>query len=984
MGVFPIHRALERAARLCAAVCAGGVLCVAGAQAVQQQVWTTESGLPQNSIHDLLQSRDGFLWIATEGGVARFDGASFAVESRTSSTAFTSNDVCCITEANGSLWFGTDDGLVQQTGDKLRRWSEADGLPSAQVLATAAAADGSVLALTGAGVAKIANGRAIVLPGTLGATAMGPGAGSSVLVAAGGVLYHVVNGAFGKLRDGIPANVLGVAGTEDGTVWLRTPDAFTALLPGGQIRAWRLAGASNATQACQLSGTRTEFLKLAGDAVWAGTNRGLFVLHANSPGAEPVSAMTGVSVLSAMRDREGDVWVGTETSGLAELRRAAVSTFPGLADEVVTSVVQAANGSVWIGTRDDGLRTVTSGRVSQHANGKLTSAAVFSLATGQDGSLWAGTPDGLNRVSADGVRHITSASGLPDDFVRSLLVARDGSVWAGTSQGLAHIVRTPSGEERVTQVLTAADGLPADLIGAMMETHSGELWVGTSKGVARISGGHVQSIHATSEAVTALLEDASGKVWIGTRSGRLLQWADGHATTLGLRPVRGGISAMLDDGIGDLWLRSGNGVERMPIASLNECAGATATTDGAAACSFPMRWYGVADGMPSVELPSEGHPAAWRMRDGTLWFATRKGVGVLSPQTLPKGGLQPVPVVIEGVMVDDRSQPATSELRLPFGHSRIQLSFAGLSFAAPGAVRYRYRMQGFDTGWTDGGTHRDAFYTGLPPGRYRFEVTAINRDGVESTHPASIAVVITPPFYRRWWFYAATIGLLGAAVYALYRLRLRRIEREFNAVLAERSRIAREIHDTLAQDFVAVSLQLEVTAQLLKAHKTDAARQQIDGTRTLVQEGIRNARESIWALRNSAESLPARMTEMVKRADGGGAHISFAVGGAYRRLRSETENEAVQIAREALGNAVRHAGATEIQVTLDYTRTAVELQVRDNGRGFDQETAAKLDGHYGLRGMLERAARIPATLNVNSATGEGTLLTLHITERNAG
>lgn len=296
---------------------------------------------------------------------------------------------------------------------------------------------------------------------------------------------------------------------------------------------------------------------------------------------------------------------------------------------------------------------------------------------------------------------------------------------------------------------------------------------------------------------------------------------------------------------------------------------------------------------------------------------------------------------------------AVQPLDLGPGHHRFVFDYTALSLRAPLQVTYRFRLEGFDRDWIDAGNRRSAEYTNLPPGTYRLLVEARNADGTPGDAPAELRLRIAAPIYRRWWFYALLLLLAAAAVYATYRLRLRRVQQQFSAVLNERNRIAREIHDTLAQDFVAVSLQLEVTAQLLKVQATEAAQEQIDATRLLVRDGIRDARESIWALRagQSAADLPARLRAIVDTAPATPAH-SLTVTGSYRALSSSLEKEIVRIAKEAIGNAVRHAGAGYIQLTLLYSEDAVVLTVRDDGAGFNVDAGAARIGHFGLRAGL--------------------------------
>ena len=382
--------------------------------------------------------------------------------------------------------------------------------------------------------------------------------------------------------------------------------------------------------------------------------------------------------------------------------------------------------------------------------------------------------------------------------------------------------------------------------------------------------------------------------------------------------------------------------------------------------------------MPTEETTAIGHPAALLSADGTLWFATAKGVATLNPAAMHETAVPP-PVVIQRFLVDNAAQAQTSQPpRFAFGHNSFTFDYAGLSFAAPSRVRYRYLLSGFDKQWTEAGTRRTAYYTNLPPGRFIFRVQAANSDGVWNRTGAELAFIILPPFYRRVWFYLLVALVLASLAYAIYFLRVRRLRSEFDAVLAERSRIAREIHDTLAQNFVGISIQLQIAEQHLVARNTAGVTEQLQQTRALVQEGLNDARQSIWELRASVaqDSLPTRISRAVERSARNGIADRVTIGGIYRPLDASIEKEVLRIAQEALANVARHARATEVHVELRYESDRLLLSVVDNGTGFDPDVVSSNGDHFGLEGMRERAAGLAATLSVTSAPGDGTTLRL--------
>lgn len=945
------------------------------------QSWSTEEGLPQSSVHSIVQTHDGYIWAATEGGLARFDGLAFKTFNRATVPAILSDDICCLVEdSSNALWIGSADGLLRMQDGVFQRFGEANGLPSSFISSLVSMADGSVLALTANGLAIGDRNQFHLLPqptqtGSKAISkilAIGPANDGGAWLVSATEILHFSSGtasahACGALED--LSLVTGIAEGHDGSIWLRSAGDVT-VCSGSSMQRWSV-GAS-------LPGARVESLSLdRHDTAWIGTNDGLASLSSRSSSASPIATLRGNAVLHTLEDSEGNLWIGTETSGLQVLRHLKFRTESLLANEALTGLVQTSDGAIWIGTRQDGVRRLRGNKVEEPVpSNKLTSPVVLSLAPGEDGSVWVGTPDGLNHIKADGaVQKLTSADGLPDDLIRSLLTDRDGSIWVGTRRGVSHL--------RGSNISTLGklDGLGGDLIGSLLQTSGGtrEVWVGTSGGLSRIrSDGSITNFTRKdglpNDIVTAMVEDSLGTLWVATRDGNLSRFANGKFKALRSTPASGEIAGMAADAQGFLWLRVARGVRRVALASLNRCA------DDSSRCQLSIASYGTADGMPSEELVAGASPAVWRTRTGELWFPTRRGVAIADPEHLPINIVAPQVAMqrflVDEVPIDLSKQP----IQINFGHARFTMDFAALTYTVPPEVRYRFMLDGFDRTWTEAGSRRTATYTNLPPRQYDFRVQAMNNDGLWSAPQTQLRFRIIPPFYRRWWFALLVVLCAVVAFAALYQLRLRRLQRQFEAVLGERNRIAREIHDTLAQDFVGVSIQLDLVSQLIGATRIDAAMEQIRQTRKLVTQGLADARRSIWELRaNTAkESLPTLLAKVVKRYTTGDTPMQLHVGGAYRSLNAETEAEVLRIAQEALSNVQRHSNATEVSVDLRYGRDMLELTILDNGEGFMPQDARHMEGHYGLRGMRERAALLGAQLAIASERGQGAKLTLSL------
>lgn len=943
-----------------------------------RQVWQTENGLPQNTVHSILQSRNGYIWAGTEGGLARFDGTKFLVYNTQNTPALKSNNIRMLAETrDGSLWIATADGISRLKDGGFSGFNAADGLPSNNVWSIFEDYAGNLWAVTAEGLARFSGARFESYPVPDAATMTGAiAAGKDGTVWIGtrnGIRAAPASGSAEKRdQEKLPASdVEQLLIDTSGTWWVGTANGLYEI-KGGEVKAYTTRNGLPANRITAIYEDRDH-------TVWVGTDAGLTTIANDAVVPLPPSdAMRTETILSIAEDREGDIWIGTASSGLNILRPQHFVTYTtrnGLPDDQVRCVFQDHAGVVWIGTNAGGLARYEQGRFSTFTtrNG-LASDVILALEESADGALLVGTPDGLNLVHNGSVSLLTSADGLPDDFVRSILSGRDGELWIGTRHGLACL---KNGE---IKTYSRAEGLGSDLIGAMLADGHGGLWIATLHGLTRLLNGKLTNFTArdglSSNIVTALYLDGDGTLWIGTQDGGLNALIQNKfvqfPASLNLPGTIYGIAEDLDQ---DLWISSNTGIYRVSRRELVSFA--TAHRKASAAIS-----YGTSDGLNISETSGGGHPAIWRARDGSLWFATVKGIAVVQGPH-PRLNRVPPDVVIEAVSIDDRMLNAAQLSSIPPGYSRLAFEYAGLSFAAPQKVSFRYKLEGFDRNWVDAGVRRTAYYTNLPPGDYRFRVLARNNDGFWNENGASVRFRLQPHFYQTYWFYALMLAALGFLAWCVYRFRLRHVEARFDAVLQERNRIAREIHDTLAQGFAGVSLQLELVSRLLESSK-EAAREHLDQARTLVRKSLADARSSIWELRSQSsaeEDLAARFSRMANQVAGSGPpKVELQVRGTYRPLSPKVEDELLKIAQEAVTNAVRHANAERVDLELAFDRGRLRMTIADNGQGFSARSdGAGPDGHFGLRGMQERAEVIDAELKVQTAAGQGTVISVEAT-----
>jgi ligand-binding sensor domain-containing protein/signal transduction histidine kinase len=960
------------------------------------QSWVLENGLPQDTVHALAQTVQGYIWVGTEGGLARFDGRDFQIFGRGSVGALPSDDInCLLATRDGDLWIGTGRGLARWEKGSITAFSERDGLPSNEIRTLVQTGDGTVWVWTGGGLARLNNGHfEIAVDG------LPPGKITAVFTGGEDALWVMTTQGLEAYKNGNSKEIAGRPSWPQGGAFLaqQLPDGTLALagnrdlvLTSGERILQRL------TVGKELPGARIQSL-LADrkGALWIGTNKGLARFFSGKlqlfPAGDPLAT---ASVLALLEDREGNLWVGTESTGLHILRDRrffTIGTQEGLASDKTTTVVEDRTGTLWVGTSGSGLNALPlsgsapdsgilsrPGAIRTYTTRRgLASNVILSLAAAPSGDVWVGTPDGLNQIRGDRINTYTSADGLPDDFIRSLLVDENGSLWIGTRRGLAHRTQQANGRTQI-KIYTQADGLGSDLVGAMARDARGDLWVATLAGLSRLRNDRITNFTTadalSSDIATALFPRSDGSLLIGTENHGLDLW-DGQRFSAVLQSGldRITVHAILNDGIGHHWFATGSG-----IARCNEAAKA----DPAADCSHWVE-FGTADGLRSPQMAANSHPSAWRSREGHLWFATARGLVEVDPVRFPLNTLPP-PVVLERFAVDNEDQrvdDAGASLSVAAGHVDFEFDYAGLSFIAPQEVRYRYMLQGFDRGWTDAGTRRAAYYTNIPPGHYIFRVEAANNDGLWNTTGTQLSFDLQRHFYRTSWFYCLMLAAMVGSIILLLRLRLRVAKGEFRAVLRERGRIAREIHDTLAQGYVGVSVQLELLAELLRRKKLDDAARQLDTTREYVREGLADARQSIWALRtqdSGDENLPLRLRSMVNRAADADLESRFSVFGAFRPLPAATERELLRIAQEAIHNVKKHAAAHELLVRLEYGQEMIVLEVRDDGRGGAVAQKHGLAaGNFGITGMQERVEALGGTLEIQSAPGMGTTISLRV------
>jgi len=765
--------------------------------------WSASDGLPSTVIWEIRQTGDGYLWVATQNGLARFDGERFTVFNSSTSPDFPNDDVRAIyPAADGSLWVGTYGGGVLRYRDgRFTTYTVSDGFANNVVYDITQDRTGAIWFATGNGLSRFSDGR-----------------------------FENYTA-----KDGLASNrVYRVLADSHGNLWAGT-------LAGGLSR-FRDGAFTNFTTGDGLVSNQIHALYEDPEGrVWVGTyHGGLYKMEDGRPvPVEVPPEMAGEGIESILQDSDGNLWLGTYGNGLIRWRDGTarhLAVGDQLTDGFVFSLLEGREGALWIATRD-GMNRLHDGKFLLY--GKPEGIADTTFVTYQDdaGTVWIGTEgQGLYGLKPDGgIEHVTDDDGLSSNSVSALSGDGRGSLWVGTfGGGLDHLV-----EGRVNNVLTSADGLASNLVFALQETGDGTLWISADGGLSRYRQGQVrtytpddglpdplvrciqQSGDGTlwlgtnggglahlvdgefqvftkadglaSNLIYALHEDADGTLWIGTRSSGLSRYRDGAFTSYGVGQglTDASVYRILEDGAARLWLSGAGGLMRIDKRQFDEL-------DANKRRRLEPEFYGQDDGMRSSQFSGGFQPAGWKTRDGRLWFPTGKGLVVVDPDHMPRND-QPPPVYIESVIADGVPQSTDRPVHLAPRVGNLEIHYTALSLLAPDEDRFRYRLSGFDTVWVEAGNRRTAFYTGLPPGDFTFQVMASNNDGIWNESGASIDISHAPRFYQTPWFYAFCVVAASLFVVLGHRLRVRQLRARhdrLSRLVAERTQ---QLEQALAQ-----------------------------------------------------------------------------------------------------------------------------------------------------------------------------------------
>lgn len=951
------------------------------AKAISQYVhstWRVEDGLPVNAITKILETKDGYLWVGTQVGLARFDGVSFTTFDHTNTPSLQSDYISDLVEdSQGTLWISTTNGGVDSFRDGI--FSHLSAVEPRGSSVFAADPDGSLWVGGYGGLKHFKNG---------------------ILIKA----YTTVDGLSGN-----PIRSLIV--DKDRTLWIGSPGGLNRLV-NGKMQTYSIQDG--------LPNTDVSALRLDTDGTLRVKTQNSEFVRWNNSRFVPwhIPGVAGSNVRDVIRDRDGNYWLASGTEGLLRVKGTQVSQFTtndGLTSDAVTHMYEDHDGNLWVGTLG-GLERFRDGSFTTFAKAEgLSDNGVYSVIEDGKGDIWTTGPDGLHQLHGNEIRvykaadkvldpwslwvdHTsnllvgtskrlmqmihgslmpspTGCSGIPPYLMTAILEGGDHQLWVATLGG--GLARCDDG--KLARHYTTSTGLLSNALYALAQAPDGTIWVGGDNGLNSVKNDQIKSypkLNGLSNAwVVSLYFDSKNILWIGTFGQGLFRLEDGHFTQYSIHQglKSDTVYGIVEDAANNLWTGSDKGISRINREDLDAVAAGSRL-------SLTPRIFGKADGMKSISLSGGTQPNAWRAHDGRLWFPTERGVVVVDPARLKPDDQAPKSRV-EQMIADETRVDLAAAVRLQPGTRRLEIRFTAPNLSSPERTQFRYRLDGFDEQWIPGGIQHVALYTNLPPGHYTFHVTARIETGHWSAQEATLAFDLSPQFYQTVWF-RLLCGLAAISLlWGIYRLRVSFLHAHA-AVLEERQRIAREIHDSLAQSLSGILFQTEAALISMTRAPTMTSIHLISA-RDLAKTSLDDARYSVWNLsppvldqKNLSESLSSMARQL---AHGRVEELDIQLTGTAWDMQPEARHHVVMIAQEAISNAIQHGEAHTISVSLTFDDDALSLAVSDDGGGFSQLVDVHLPARgYGLRNMRHRANCLGARLAVTSQVGSGTRVMLFV------
>ncbi|MFO7865733.1 MAG: two-component regulator propeller domain-containing protein [Candidatus Aminicenantes bacterium] len=738
--------------------------------------WTTKHGLPQNSVNQIIQTRDSYIWLATNEGLVRFDGVRFTVFNSINSPGMeTDRLIDLVEDREGGLWIGTESGgLISYNDGVFQTFTTKDGLSGDTIVALFVDSGNTLWVVTQNGMNRLRPGGKISpFPGSEAES-------FPLILVVGedrnGVIWMITRDQrILRLEEDQPVYFSSESGAPEIQGYFIEPDSRGNLWMGSSESLVRYTGGRFTVKSMGPYVVKA-FEESRDGGIWIGLREGgggLYRLEADELINVPLGEEEkDYAVLSLMEDHEGSLWIGTMANGLLRLKRSrftVITEEDGLANNISLAVHEDSQGGLWAGTNGGGFTHILDGRFSTYTENDIPHIRyVWSLLTGSEGDLWVGTHGaGLYHGKDGHFELLSEENGLAGNFIRALYEDSRKRMWVGT---LGNGVSVIEGKKIISY--TKDMGLGGDSVIWILEDRTGDIWFAVyGGGLTRLRNGRLRNF-ALEEGLTnlfvrCLYEDMEGNLWIGTYGGGLFHFKNGRFTSIdrsrGL--YDNVVSCIIEDDAGDFWMTSNKGIFRAARKDLLELVKGERT-------SITCTHYDESDGMANAECNGGFQPAGWKMRDGRIIFPTIKGAVILNPDDIPINR-NPPPMHVEQVLGDGHAYGISSPLVFPRGTKRFEFRYTALSFLDPSKMEFRYKLEGYDKSWVTAGDRRTAHYTNLPPGKYTFRMMACNNDKIWNEEGAAVVFKLQPRFTQTALFYV----LLGAGLFlsgiGLNSLRLR-------------------------------------------------------------------------------------------------------------------------------------------------------------------------------------------------------------------
>lgn len=955
--------------------------------------WTTDNGLPHNTIRAILQTRDGYLWLASLDGLVRYDGVRFTVFNTGNTPGLKSNRLTSLFEdQSGRLLIGTEEsGLVQYKEGVFTTFTPDQGFPGNLVRAVwSDDHNNTVLLIGNRGLVRWENDKAepYVLPGATPPLAIGENQRNGMVWYCDPLgLNVVVNGQTTTLniKGDAAREVIAVLHDRQGTIWVGTRHLGLWRFKDGTVtNITTKEGLPENVVRSIVEDRRGTIWLACGSSGLVRYENGVFTAYKTEDG------LSDNTVIAIYEDREENLWVGTNSRGLNKLGRDVVSMYSdanGLPANGVYPILEDRSGAIWLGVWPKGLARFQNGQFTlvPRDNSNLPGTNLTALAEDREGAIWIGAYDSLSRYKDGRFTDFKPRLGQPGfHYVAAILPDRDGAIWFGANSGLFRL------KDDVVTHFNAKDGLAGNEVKAIIQDHKGSLWVGSYGGVNRYENGSWRSFTLqdglATEKVRSLYEDTDGVIWVGTYDGGLSRIKNDNVVSITQKEglYNNGVFQTLEDDRGNFWLSCNLGIYRVSKQQLNDFA------DGKVkfVTSVP---YGRHDGLSNIECNGGTQPAGIRTRAGQLWFPTQGGAAVIDPSRIAINP-QPPPVVIETIVVDRNIVDARRGVTIWPNQQSLEISYTGLSFVKPEQLRFKYKMADLDGDWIEVGSRRTAYYSHLPPGTYQFTVIAANSDGVWNNQGQTVVITVVAPFWKKWWFFAFVMGVVALVGFAVYRRRISQLYRARAAQEAfsrqliesqetERKRIAGELHDSIGQNLLIIKNRalLGLTENAPQSASVEQLNE-ISSAATQTIEEVRAIAGNLRPYKLDRLGLTKALASIVDQArNSSEIHFTSEIDQVNGLFSKEAEINLFRIVQESLNNILKHSKATEVSVVVKRDDQSVHLEIHDNGVGFDaalMESSAQRG--FGLAGIGERVRIIGGKYSLRSSPGQGTTISIRI------